>query len=396
MERSYKRLLVIDDDPAMCDLVVQVAQDRGFETASATRQVEFKRLCHEFRPTFIVMDLTMPDSDGIELLRFLGSGNNKATIILVSGVEKKILSAAKQVGVDLGLNIGGALQKPVEISALEAMISVTPNLREEALIGEFTEALNNDQLTVFYQPKTILTVESHHPIKEVEALVRWQHPERGLLAPAAFLNIVERANLFSAMTIVVASQAFKQVAVWEKNGLTISVAVNFAPQLLTNLSLPDEIAQLAREFGVPAERVVIEITEAGVMDDPHLAMDILTRFRLKGFRLSLDDFGTGFSSLTHLYHMPFSELKIDQSFVRDICKNDEARIIVGTMIDMARNLNLSVCAEGVDSREVLDFLLTRGCEKAQGYFISKPVSAKELEAFVVEWNRQSNPVIKHA
>lgn len=378
MEKSHKRLLVIDDERGMCDLVAEVAEDRGFETESVTTHRKFREVCHEFRPTFIVMDLAMPDGDGVELLRFLSAEYNKATIVLISGFDKKVLNTVRQLGEEQGLNIAGALQKPIAIEDLEAMISVTPDLREEALIEELADALEAGQLTAYYQPKASLITGPPHPVEDVEALVRWRHPERGLLTPDAFLGIAERANLLLPLTLAVARQAFAQVVAWDAKGLKMSVAVNVAPQMLTNLHLPDEIVELAREIGVSTKRVMLEITETGVMEDPHLAMDILARFRLKGFHLSLDDFGTGFSSLAQLYRMPFSELKIDQSFVRDVSKSDEARVIVRTMAEMARNLNLSVCAEGVEDSETLEFLMTCGCDKAQGYLISKPVPGDAL------------------
>ena len=197
----------------MCDFVAQVAEDRGFETASATTHREFKELCHEFRPTFIVMDLAMPDGDGVELLRFLSAEHNKATIVLISGFDKKVLNTARQLGEEQGLDIAGALQKPIAIEDLEEMISGTPDLREEALIGEFADALTADQLTVFYQPKVSLTIGPEHPIEDVEALVRWQHPERGLLTPDAFLGIAERANLLLPLTRAVAKQDGRSVPI---------------------------------------------------------------------------------------------------------------------------------------------------------------------------------------
>lgn len=386
MERSYKRLLVIDDEKDICDFVSRVAADRGFKTASAIVHKEFKRLYREFRPTFIVMDLAMPDGDGIELLRFLSAENSKATIVLISGFDKKVLTTARQLGEEQGLTVAGVLQKPIDVADLEAMISVTPDLREEALVGELAQALEADQLTIVYQPKARLGPAAAHAIEDVEALVRWQHPSRGLLPPKEFLGLAERANLLLPLTRAVAKQAFHQVKAWKNKGLDMSVALNISPQLLTNLDLPDEIAREARENGVSSNKVILEITEVGVMEDTHLAMDILTRFRLKGFRLSLDDFGTGFSSLSQLYRMPFSELKIDQSFVKDVSTSDEARVIVRTMVEMAHNLNLTVCAEGVEDRETLAFLKACGCDKAQGYFISRPLAGFAMIEFGSTWN----------
>lgn len=386
MDDLHQRLLVIDDERSNCDFVVQVAEDCGFEAAAATTHAEFKRLYHKLRPAFIVMDLAMPDGDGIELLRFLSAENNKAAIVLMSGFDKKVLSTARRLGEEQGLNIAGVLEKPFAIEDLEAIITVTPDLGAAALTGEFPDALDNGELTVHYQPKANLIKAPGHTVDGVEALVRWQHPERGLLGPDMFLGIAERANLLMPLTSAVATLAFAQMSAWRERGLNMSVALNIAPQLLTNLNLPDEIAALAQEHDIPTQQVMLEITESGVMEDTHLAMDILTRFRLKGFQLSLDDFGTGVSSLAQLYRMPFSELKVDQSFIRDVGTSDEASVIVRTTVEMAHNLNLSVCAEGIEDRETLEFLMKCGCDKAQGYFISRPVPGDALFAFGPVWS----------
>jgi len=145
------------------------------------------------------------------------------------------------------------------------------------------------------------------------------------------------------------------------------------------------IAELTRECGMQASHVMLEVTESGVMEDTVLAMDILTRFRLKGFQLSIDDYGTGFSSLAQLYKMPFSELKIDQSFIRDVTKSKDARVIVDTTIGMAKGLGLPVCAEGVENQEIFDFLVSHKCEKLQGYFISRPILGDAMVEFVSSW-----------
>ena len=216
MEPSFKRLLVIDDEKDICDFVARVAEGRGFETASATAHGDFKRLYREFRPTFIVMDLAMPGCDGVELLRFLSVENSKSTIVLISGFDKKVLNTARQLGEEHGLNIAGVLQKPIEVADLEAMISSVPDLREEASIGELAEALDAGQLTVFYQPKARLGASADYAIEDVEALVRWQHPSRGLLPPNEFLGLAERGNLLLPLTRAVARQAFAQVKAWKR------------------------------------------------------------------------------------------------------------------------------------------------------------------------------------
>ncbi len=385
MNTFYKRLLVIDDEVQMCDLVTEVAGDRGFETAQVTTHADFKRLLHEFRPMFIVMDLSMPDGDGVELLRFLSAERSEASIILISGFDQTVLNAAKQLGVDRGLNLVGALQKPIMIAELEALLTEMPKLGHEVDASELMAALECDQIDVFYQPKVLIGAGSEHTIKDVEALVRWRHPERGLLTPDTFLGIASRANLMLPLTRAVVGKAFRQVGAWREKGLELAIAINIAPELLNNLELPDEIAALSREHGVPPDQVMVEITESGVMEDAVLAMDILTRFRIKGFRLSIDDVGTGYSSLAQLYKMPFSELKIDQTFVGDVTKSEEARFIVTTTANMAHGLGLTVCAEGVEDAATYEFLKSCKCEKLQGYLISRPIDGDAMHAFGATW-----------
>jgi EAL domain-containing protein (putative c-di-GMP-specific phosphodiesterase class I) len=164
------------------------------------------------------------------------------------------------------------------------------------------------------------------------------------------------------------------------------VAVNLSPQLLNDLAFPDQVARMASQMGADARRIVFEVTETAAMFDPGTTMDVLTRMRVKNFGLSIDDFGTGYSSLKQLYLMPFSELKIDTSFVRDVFAHEDARTMVETMVLLAHKLRLTACAEGVETQEILDFLDSVGCDRAQGYFIGKPMPGTVLEGAVREWN----------
>lgn len=381
--QMVKRLLVIDDEPAICDFVLQVARGQGFDVATASHHGEFKRLCGDFKPMVVVMDLAMPDIDGVELLRFLAKENSTAEVILMSGFDKKVLNSAKRMGHEHGLKMKGVLEKPIAIEKLEALLAMQSEFSESVTEQELVAAIDNGELVAHYQPKAALPVTSRSTSTEVEALVRWQNPVNGLLTPNKFLGAVEKFDLFLPMTHAVVAGVCRQMREWDRLNIPVSVAVNVAPQLLTNLSLPDEIAALAEQHGIDTMRLIIEITETGVMEDTARAADILTRFRIKGFRLSLDDFGTGFSSLIQLYRMPFMELKIDQSFVRDVGANEEARVIVYAMTEMAHRLGLTVCAEGVETIGDLRFLSTAGCDKAQGYFISPPVPGEKITDFVL-------------
>lgn len=383
------RLLAIDDDPDICAFVSQVAREMEYEVESTTHFAEFKKLYRDFNPTIVVMDLAMPGSDGIELLRFLRGENSKAEVILISGMDVKILNSAKRVGDEHGLNMKGVLQKPIMIESLESLLAAPARFDGSITMHEIDAAISNGELIAHYQPKVSLRPAADGILREVEALARWRHPMHGLLTPDKFLSSIEDADLLLPMTLAVLTDACRQIRRWGERGQTLCVAVNLAPQLLTNLTLPDEFASLIKRYGVNAAQITVEITESGVMEDPARAMDILTRFRLKEFRLSLDDFGTGFSSLIHLYRMPFVELKIDQSFVRDIGNSEEARVIVRATTELAHRLNLTVCAEGVETEDDLDFLMRIGCDKAQGFFISRPIDGDKLVDF--EFVRNGHP-----
>lgn len=393
---AFKRLAVIDDDPGVCKFVSRIARDLGFEVATATQSEKFRRLCREFKPAVVVMDLGMPGVDGVEQLRFLVAELNGAEVILMSGFDKKVLNSARQVGEELGLSMKGVLPKPISVDELEKMLTTASHFEGSISARELASAIENGEIRPHFQPKALLQPAYGRQVNEVEALARWHHPVHGLLTPDKFLPLAEETDLLSPMTHAVAIAACRQILNWDAAGMSMAVAINIAPQLLVNLSLPDEITALAADHGVECSRLIIEITESGVMADVARAMDILTRFRIKGFLLSLDDFGTGFSSLIQLYRMPFGEIKIDRSFVKDISVNEEARVIVQATIELAHRLDMTTCAEGVESLEDLRFLSRIGCDKAQGYFISKPIPGEKMRDFVRARNDDHETLLKKA
>ena len=208
----------------------------------------------------------------------------------------------------------------------------------------------------------------------------------GPISPLRFISVAEKYGLIRRLTEQVIETALSQCRAWDAVGLQLSVAINLSPQLLNDLAFPDHVARMAAQVGADARRIIFEVTESAAMFDPGTTMDVLTRMRVKNFGLSIDDFGTGYSSLKQLYLMPFSELKIDTSFVRDIFAHEDARTMVETMVLLAHKLRLTACAEGVETQEVLDFLDGVGCDRAQGYFIGRPMPGSALECAVKDWN----------
>ena len=212
----------------------------------------------------------------------------------------------------------------------------------------------------------------------VEALVRWQHPEQGIIYPEHFLPLVEQSSMMNVLTRWVLEKAVKQGQLCQGAGFSMDVSVNMSALDITGLMLPEQLAELLDDNKLDATHLTLEITESALMGKLVTSLDILTRLRLKGINLSIDDFGTGYSSLSQLHRIPFSELKIDRSFVSKMGEDNEARAIVKTCIMLGHELNMRVVAEGVETEQQLELLKQMGCDLAQGYFIAKPMSGSEL------------------
>ncbi|MBT5239575.1 MAG: EAL domain-containing response regulator [Rhodospirillaceae bacterium] len=384
--KSSNRLLVIDDDPGILEVIEDVATENGYEVLCTDNADEFRRILKSFDPTLIFVDLIIPGTDGIELLRELGETRSKAPIAMMSGMDSKVLATARRLGADHGLKILPVISKPVTVDDLEDRLHQgwheSLNVTKDAL----ALAIKSGEVKPYYQAKVTLAADGSLPIHGAEALVRWAHPDRGLLSPVSFLAVAEKTGLIEELTDKVVYCAIEQLKRLNDKGFDISIAVNLAPQLLTDLKLPDKIVERLARFGALSKNFALEITESAAMAEGVNTLDILTRFRVKQIGLSMDDFGTGYSSLVELYRMPFSELKIDQSFVLDIDETEEARIIVRSLCDLARNLGLTTCAEGVETQSALEYLRSVGCDKAQGFLISEAVPADEFMDFVDTWD----------
>jgi diguanylate cyclase (GGDEF)-like protein len=247
------------------------------------------------------------------------------------------------------------------------------------LLGELRHALDHDELVLHFQPKVAL---SSGRVIGVEALVRWEHPDRGLLGPHEFLGLAERTGLIGDITRWVLDAAVRQCATWRRSGMELPVAVNLAAANIVDTTLPESVAHILQRWEVPGRLLECEISEDTVMGDPRRAGDVLERLRELGVRLSLDDFGTGHSSLSYLKRLPLDEVKIDRSFVIGMADDPSDAAIVRSTIDLARHLGLEVVAEGVETTEVLDVLAALQCDVAQGFLLSRPLPAAEFDGWL--------------
>jgi diguanylate cyclase (GGDEF)-like protein len=251
------------------------------------------------------------------------------------------------------------------------------------LMAELRHAIDADQLVLHYQPK--INIQTGQ-VTEVEALVRWQHPQYDLMSPDDFIPLAERTGLIKPLTLWVLTRALRQHNSWKKAGLDMGVAVNMSAHGLLDLELPDLIAGMLASHSASPDRLILEITETTIMVDKDRALQILTRLADMGVRLSIDDFGTGYSSLSYLSKLPVKEIKIDKSFVMDMIENDKHAMIVRATIDLAHNLGLDVIAEGTCSADILQQLQRLGCDAAQGNHVSKPISATDFQ----DWLKRSS------
>jgi len=247
------------------------------------------------------------------------------------------------------------------------------------LLGELRAAISAGELVLHYQPKVDVCSER---VVGVEALLRWQHPVHGLLPPAEFVPLAERTGAIGELTRWVLDNALAQARAWRDAGVEMTMAVNLAAPNIADATIPDVVAELLERHGVPGDQLECEISEHTVMADPRRALAVLERLRALGVRLSLDDFGTGHSSLSYLKRLPLDEVKIDRSFVMGMTEDDNDAAIVRTTIDLARNLGLEVVAEGVETAAILRDLGDLSCDVAQGFFLSRPLPAVELDVWL--------------
>jgi EAL domain-containing protein (putative c-di-GMP-specific phosphodiesterase class I) len=384
------RLLVLDDDMDVARIVARVARSAGFQTRITSEPEQFLEEVARWNPTHIALDLVMPRMDGVEVMRRLSELGCRARLILTSGVGTRVLEAARRSAAAYGLQIVGAAQKPFGAQQLRQLLSAAPDPvravteaddAPELALAESHEALAARAFSVAYQPKVDCRTSA---IVGYEALARWQHPVAGAIRPTRFIAFAEAHGFIDVLT----TQIFEQALTWAAGTLrdtSISLSVNLSVLSLSDLTVADRLATTCTASGVDPARVVIELTETSAMDDPVTALDILTRLRMKGFQLALDDFGTGYSSLVQLARLPFSEIKIDQSFVLALRRSRESRTIVNATIQLGHSLGLRVTAEGVEDQASFEILGDLGCDLAQGYYIARPMAPAEIAAWRQAW-----------
>lgn len=391
--RTQITVYIIDDEPDLLELLVSVIEMSDMRAIAFTSgQTFFEQTLTFTNDSILVLDLHMPEMDGIEVMRKLADCHNPPAILLISGHDSGVLHSAEKLGKAHNLDIIGSINKPIRLSEFEKKLSthvastkaknILPinrdhqfNHQNQITLLAFQKAFARNELTLFYQPQFAVTT-GH--LVGLEALVRWIHPDRGLILPDQFIPLAEKGGLIKELTKWVIDRAVRQEQLWKIDGMTIAISVNISAIDITSLTLPEQLSMLLNAKRLNPTMLTLEVTESALMGELVTSLDILTRLRLKGFKLSIDDFGTGYSSLSQLHKVPFTELKIDKSFIMALTDDEDAKAIVKTCIMLGHELKMQVVAEGVECESHLEILRSLDCDIAQGYFFSQPVPVSEI------------------
>jgi EAL domain-containing protein (putative c-di-GMP-specific phosphodiesterase class I)/CheY-like chemotaxis protein len=392
MELKSLRVMVVEDQPVQRQIALRMLQNMGIETLleADNGQSALNQLGELSEPLdLIICDLHMPGMDGVEFIRHLGSRQLVSSLVLASGMEPALVGSVEAMARVQGLEVLGTLQKPLNPVHLQELLNrYIPQVRaaQEAARETFSpeavkDAIDNCRIIAFFQPKIRV---ADGAFSGAEILARWNHPQQGLIEPDAFIPCAEKNNLIEPLTWVMLELAMEQSVLWHKDGKRWPLSVNLSLGHLERPDVADRIAALAENHGIPSQDIVLEVTESLAAINLAPVLGNLVRLRMKGFGVAIDDYGTGYSSLAQLSRIPFTELKIDRSFVNGASTRTTLRAILGSSIELARQLNLDSVAEGVETQADLDLLKELGCDLAQGYLVAPPLSAEALE----EWIRK--------
>jgi EAL domain-containing protein (putative c-di-GMP-specific phosphodiesterase class I)/ActR/RegA family two-component response regulator len=397
-DRIFKRILVVDDEPFVLRTTAHVLNSMGCsEVLTAETGLLALELINTADPSvdLVMLDLNMPDMDGIELLRLLDEQGYRGDILLFSGEETQTLHMAETLARARNLSIIGSIFKPVQREKLCALLSncekppvssarhpgspqVTPQMLEAAI-----EA---GDLEPWFQPK--IAIASRIPVG-VEMLARWPHPTHGLIYPDIFIPIAESSGLIDRMTFLLVEKAVRIEQQWRKRGIQLKLAINISMDSLRNLEFPQQLDEVVSSAGGSLNAMQLEVTESRLMEDQVASLDVLLRLRLRKMHLSIDDFGTGYSNLSQLRDLPFDELKLDRSYVREGENRERAAAILESSVAMAKKLGMTIVAEGVETLEDWRRVELLGCDEVQGWFTAKPMPGDQLPHWMESWPETS-------
>jgi EAL domain-containing protein (putative c-di-GMP-specific phosphodiesterase class I)/ActR/RegA family two-component response regulator len=380
---SCRHALVVDDDPVFRALAEDLFLDAGVEdVACAADGKEALARINTGRPVDLLLtDLNMPTHDGVSLIRALSEQRFGGKVLIVSGESNPVIESVTKLARMQGLNIVGSVRKPLTLELVVAALADRPpapppeTRHMPATPSLLAAAIERGALHPFFQAKVSL---KDGRICGAEALARIAETQTSMASPAAYVELAERNNRIDELTIAMTRLVARYARGFHVAGAQLPVSINISPVSLKRLDFPDVLAEAVESAGVPCSQVTLEVTETRLLEYGAGVIDVLARMRLKGFGLSVDDFGTGYSNIDRLRMYPFTELKVDQSFTRGALTDRFARACVESSVRLARELDLKVVAEGVETEAMWSFLADLGVDEAQGFLMSRPLPAAEF------------------
>jgi EAL domain-containing protein (putative c-di-GMP-specific phosphodiesterase class I)/DNA-binding NarL/FixJ family response regulator len=395
MDIRSLRMMVVEDQAVQRSIAVRMLRNMGVqdvEEAEDGLQALMLLKGRATGPDIVLSDLRMPGMDGIEFLRELGQARPTTSVVLTSGLEPTLMGAAEAVARADGLDVLGTLEKPLTPDKLGNVLRryVPPEDRHSLTFTrplereELEQAIADGRIYAEFQPRVRV---ADSDVRGAEALARWRHAERGRVPPAEFIPMAEQCGLIDSLTWVMLDQAMTQAALWKRLGEDWTVSVNLSLHYLGYQSVADRIVALAERHAIEPRRIILEVTESLASTRVSTVIANLARLRMRGFGIAIDDYGTGYASLAQLCQIPFSELKVDRSFVHGASDRPTIRALLSSCLELARQLRLESVAEGVESAADLSMLRQLGCDEVQGYLIARPMPADELGTWIERWTR---------
>lgn len=385
-------VLLVEDHPFERLVLTSILRDLG-----VTDVIEAGNGCEALETVarssdsidLVICDLRMPQMDGVEFLRRIGTAGLRPAVVLSSAVDRPIVASVESMATAYGLRVLGSLTKPPRCAALRAFLDRARDDRPAADAAgmsvsaeDLREAIEQRRLEAYFQPKVLC---KDGRVVGFEALARWPRPNGRMIPPAAFIPVAERTGLIDPLTDLMLDLAAGHLRRCHDQGLRVHVAVNMSAGSLVDVAFPERLAGVLARHGVNPSDVVLEVTEQRMMGDLANTLDCLSRLRLREFGLAIDDFGTGFASLQQLRQLPVTELKIDRDFVHGATVDHVRRSILESSASLGRKLGLSLVAEGVENQEDWDVAASNACDIIQGYFVSEPMPAEGCLDWARRW-----------
>jgi EAL domain-containing protein (putative c-di-GMP-specific phosphodiesterase class I)/CheY-like chemotaxis protein len=400
LEIERLRFLVVEDQGFQRWAVERILRALGAtQIFSAEDGLAALEIFRTVRPPvdIIVTDLNMPGMDGMEFIRHVVETGTPVSIVLASEQDPALIASVAAMARAYGAQLLEALPKPLTARKLASAIArhrrppLAARPSDEARIFSLLEiesAIRNDEIEPFFQAKMDLATGE---LIGAEALARWRHPLHGIVMPLSFVGLFERSGHIDAMTIAILGKAGACRRAWRDRGSDATVSVNISLVSLADVTLADRLTNTIHESGIDPREVVLEVTESAAASHVGHVLENLARLRLKGFGLAIDDYGTGYSSPQQLSRIPFTELKIDQSFVRGGGSNPSSRAILESSLEIAYKLGIQAVAEGVENENELRMLRELGCPVGQGYYLQRPLPAADFQKWLASGAQATLP-----